>query len=55
MKKLPAAAAFTDEEVEKTSGNVAQLLAVVSKVIRLKTLVPRKMEKLRFLLKQPFQ
>ena len=55
MKKLPAAAAFTDEEVEKTSGNVAQLLAVVAKVIRLKTLVPRKMEKLRFLLKQPFQ
>ena len=55
MKKLPTAAAFTDEEVENTSGNVSQLLAVVSKVIRLKTLVPRKMEKLRFLLKQPFQ
>ena len=52
MKKLPTAVAFTDEEVENTSGNVSQLLAVVSKVIRLKTHVPRKMEKLCFLLKQ---
>ena len=52
MKKLPAAAAFTDEEVENTNGNVSELLAVVSEVVRLKAHVPRKMEKLRFLLKQ---
>jgi prophage DNA circulation protein len=52
INKLPTTAAFTDEEVENTSGNVSKLLAVVSEVIRLKTHVLRKLEKLRFLLKR---
>jgi hypothetical protein len=55
IKKLPTAAALTDEAVKNKSGNVSQLLAVVSEVIRLETHVGRKMEKLCFLSKQPTQ
>ena len=55
IKKLPTAAAFTDDEVENTVGNVSQVLDVVSEVIRLQTHVSRVMEKLRFLLKRPLQ
>ena len=52
VKQLPKAAEFTDEEVENRSGNVSRLLDVVSDVIGLETHLPRKMEKLQFLLKQ---
>jgi hypothetical protein len=55
VNKLPKAAEFTDEEVENRSGNVSQLLDVVSDVIALEDQLPRKVEKLHFMLKQPLQ
>jgi hypothetical protein len=55
IKKLSKTAEFTDEEVGNTTGNVSELLDVVSDVITLETQLPRKFEKLYFMLKQPLQ
>jgi hypothetical protein len=55
VKKLPNTAQFTDEEVENRSGNVSQLLNVVSDVITLEGQLTRKVEKLHFMLKRPLQ
>lgn len=54
-KNLPQATEFTDEEVENRSGNVSQLLNVVSDVITLEGQLTRKVEKLHFMLKRPLQ
>jgi hypothetical protein len=55
MKKFPEAAEFADEEIENRSGKVSQLLDVASDVIVLEGQVPRKVEKLHFMLKRPLQ
>ncbi len=55
VNKLPKTAEFTDEEVEIRSGNVSQLLDVVSAVITLEGQLTRKVEKLHFMIKRPLQ
>jgi septal ring factor EnvC (AmiA/AmiB activator) len=55
LKQLPNVDDFSDEEVEKRSGKASALLDIASKIAIMKVHVPRKVEKLRFLLKHPSQ
>jgi hypothetical protein len=55
LKQIPNVDDFSDEEVEKRSGKASALLDIASKIAIMKIHVPRKVEKLRFLLKHPSQ
>ena len=50
LKQIPNVDDFTDEEVEKRNGKASALLDIAGKIAIMKVHVPRKMEKLRFLL-----
>jgi predicted nucleic acid-binding Zn-ribbon protein len=51
LKQIPNVDDFSDEEVEKRSGKASALLDIAGKIAIMKVHVPRKVEKLRFLLK----
>jgi hypothetical protein len=51
LKQIPNVDDFSDEEVEKRSGKASALLDIASKIAIMKVHVPRKVEKLRSLLK----
>jgi hypothetical protein len=51
LKKLPKIQDLSDEEVEKNDGKAGQLLDVVQEVTALQINLPRKVEKLHFMLK----
>jgi hypothetical protein len=55
LKKLPKSEDLSDEELEKYDGKAGQLLNVVQEVTALQIKLPRKVEKLHFMLKQPLQ
>ena len=55
LKKLPKSEDLSDEELEKNEGKAGQLLDVVQEVTALQINLPRKVEKLHFMLKQPLQ
>jgi septal ring factor EnvC (AmiA/AmiB activator) len=51
LKQIPNVDDFSDEEVEKRSGKASALLHIAGEIAIMKIHVPRKVEKLRFLLK----
>jgi septal ring factor EnvC (AmiA/AmiB activator) len=51
LKQIPNVDDFSDEEVEKRSGKASALLDIAREIAIMKIHVPRKVEKLRFLLK----
>jgi hypothetical protein len=51
LNKLPKIQDLSDEEVEKNDGKAGQLLDVVQEVTALQINLPRKVEKLHFMLK----
>jgi hypothetical protein len=55
MKQLPNVAEFSAEEVEKKSGKAFQLLDIAAEVMSLEIYLPRKVEKLAFMLKNRVQ
>ena len=55
MRQLPKVEEFSDEEVEKRSGKASQSYWTSGEVTTLQIHVPRKVEKLHFLLKQSMQ
>ena len=55
MKKLPKVEDFSEEELEKRNGKAETLLDIVQEFTGLQINLPRKVEKLHFLLKQPLQ
>jgi hypothetical protein len=52
---MPNVDDLSDEEVERRSGKASALLDIAGKIAIMKVHVPRKVEKLRFLLKHPSQ
>jgi septal ring factor EnvC (AmiA/AmiB activator) len=55
LKRIPNVDDFSDEEVEKRSGKASALLDIAGEIAIMKIHVPRKVGKLRFLLKHPSQ
>ena len=51
IKQLPNVAEFSAEEIENKSGNASQLLGIAIEVMGLEINLPRKVEKLAFMLK----
>jgi hypothetical protein len=55
LKQIPNVDDFLDEEVEKRSGKASALLEIAGKIAIMKVHVPRKVERLRLLLKHASQ
>ena len=55
LKQIPNVDDFSDQEVERRSGKASALLEIAAKIAIMKVHVPRKVEKLRFLLKHASQ
>jgi hypothetical protein len=55
MQQLPKLEEFTDQEVDKKTGRISQLLDISAEVTILKTDLPRQIKKLHLMLKQPLQ
>jgi hypothetical protein len=55
LKQIPNVDDFSDEEVEKRSGKASALLDIAGEIAIMKIHVPRKVKKLRVLLKHPSQ
>jgi hypothetical protein len=55
LKQIPNVDDFSDEEIERRSGKASALLDIAGKIAIMQIHVPRKVEKLRFLLKHPSQ
>lgn len=55
LNQIPNVDDLSDEEVEKRSGKASVLLDIASEVAVMKIRVPRKVEKLQFLVKHPSQ
>jgi hypothetical protein len=55
LKQIPNVDDFLDEEVEKRSGKASALLEIAGKIAIMKVHVPRKVERLRFLLRHASQ
>jgi septal ring factor EnvC (AmiA/AmiB activator) len=55
LNQIPNVDDLSDEEVEKRSGKASVLLDIASEIAVMKIHVPRRVEKLQFLLKHPSQ
>jgi hypothetical protein len=55
LKLIPKVTEFSEEEIEKRTGKASQLLDIAGEITVMEIHLPRKVEKLRFLLKHPSQ
>lgn len=55
LKQLPRVAKFSKKEIEKNSGKAAGLRKIAGEIIEMEIYLPRKIDKLRFLLKNRLQ
>jgi hypothetical protein len=55
LKLIPKVTEFSEEEIEKRTGKASQLLDIAGEITVMEIHLPRKVEKLRFLLKYPSQ
>ena len=55
LTQIPDVEDFSEQEIENRTGKASQLLDIAGEITIMGTHLPRKVEKLRFLLKHPSQ